>query len=77
MDVQTDIAPDVAARKHKWGDPMRLQGRTERTCAHCEIVKITMHPPHGLPWREWRHPDNPVSFQMTNTPPCLDRGAPA
>lgn len=57
--------------RHRWGDPARLIDRTERTCAHCGLVKITVHPPHGYPWREWRHRDSPVRIALTTTPPCL------
>lgn len=72
-------APDfVIARKHRWGDPVWTPGmenhdgndRTERACIFCGLVKITVHPPSGLPWREWRTKDGMVA-QLTATPPCL------
>ncbi|HLH95031.1 MAG TPA: hypothetical protein VKW08_07925 [Xanthobacteraceae bacterium] len=69
MTVEKTASPAVEPR-HRWGEPVRLPDRTERTCAHCGLVKITMHPPHGLPWREWRH-RNGASIPLTNTPPCL------
>lgn len=51
--------------RHKWPkDAVRLDGRdqsdgcdrSERTCAYCGLVKITVHPPQGLPYRQWRTP---------------------
>lgn len=70
-------------RKHSWpkeGDEgyRRLSGvdtsdgndRTERVCTHCSMVKITVHPPHGDPWREWRTKDGKV-WRGEATPPCL------
>ena len=44
--------------------------RTEKTCPRCLIVKVTVHPPQGFPWREWRHA-NGSSFQCEATPPCI------
>lgn len=44
--------------------------RTEKTCSRCSLVKITVHPPQGFPWREWRHA-NGSSFQCESTPPCI------
>lgn len=69
----------VAARRHRYRDDWRyLDGhdcpdgnsRTERPCAHCEIIKITVHPPHGYPWREWRTKGGNV-YVGEATPPCL------
>lgn len=49
--------------KHRWDKvPTRLAASerddgnksTERMCVFCGLVKITVHPSHGLPWREWR-----------------------
>lgn len=49
--------------KHRWEkEPKRLaaseradgNASTERACTICGMVKITVHPPYGLPWREWR-----------------------
>lgn len=32
-------------RNHSWGDPVRFERKTERTCTHegCCIVKVTRH----------------------------------
>ncbi len=45
--------------------------RTERTCQNCGLVKITVHPPHGFPWREWRMRGGDETIALTTTPPCL------
>lgn len=44
--------------------------RTERTCLHCGMVKITVHPPQGFPWHEWRTATGAV-WQGDSTPPCV------
>lgn len=44
--------------------------RTERTCAFCGLVKITVHPPAGFAWREWRTKDG-SKWQGECTPPCV------
>jgi hypothetical protein len=66
-------------RKHRWGGPSTIlpaespdgNERTHRVCELCGLIKITVHPPHGFPWREWRMKDSSVSIPLTNTPPCL------
>lgn len=65
-------------RRHKWGDGVRVGERldhTERTCALCGMVKITVHPPQGFPWREWRTREG-KPWQDENTPPCLNTETP-
>lgn len=50
---------------HKWNMEHRIPAcespdgneRTERTCPFCMLVKITVHPPRGVAWREWRTKD--------------------
>lgn len=62
------------ARKHRWGDGVCVGDhldRTERSCALCGLVKVTVHPPQGFPWREWRTRDGKV-WRGDATPPCLD-----
>jgi len=44
--------------------------RTLRTCSQCDMVKVTVHPPHGNAWREWRTKDGKV-WVGELTPPCL------
>jgi hypothetical protein len=76
------IAPDGApTRRHRWGSPATVppaeafdgNERTERICGVCRLVKITVHPAFGIPWREWRHPDGAATFQGTITPPCIEQ----
>lgn len=67
--------------QHRWQDApeRRIHGtefddgnaRTERTCSHCQLVKITVHAADGSrAWREWRHPASLTRFQCEHTPPC-------
>jgi hypothetical protein len=66
-------------RKHKWNPPVTIlpsesfdgNERTERVCEHCGLTKITVHVPHGFPWREWRVRGGEVTIPLTTTPPCL------
>ena len=74
--------------RHSWsGGVVRFGPRalgngcdqTERTCSRCGLVKITVHPPEGLPWIEWRQGEGP-QIQLSTTPPCMatqDAGVPA
>lgn len=67
-------------RRHRWNveTQRRLDGhayhdgndRTEKDCEHCGLVKVTVHPPQGLPRREWRH-WNGQTFVCEQTPPCV------
>lgn len=85
MSIQSAVTADAPARKHRWGDPVTIlpseafdgNERTERVCPSCGLVKITVHPPHGLPWREWRHRDAAAPIALTHTPPCLPVEVPA
>jgi hypothetical protein len=68
---------------HDFGEPVSVGiddvpdrvSQTERTCALCRIVKITVHPRDGGGWREWRFADSPLQFELTYTPPCSPREA--
>lgn len=50
--------------KHRWDHDKEKRlaacespdgnGRTERPCERCGLIKITVRPPDGRPWREWR-----------------------
>lgn len=52
----------ITARRHKWGDPVYLHrdttssgcDETEKPCALCGLVKLTIHTPIGFPYRMWR-----------------------
>lgn len=69
------------SRNHSW-DPEKTKKilacdspdgneRTERTCKNCDLVKITIHYPHGFPGREWRHPSG-GKIALSRTPPCVE-----
>jgi hypothetical protein len=68
-------------RRHRWneGTENRIPAcetadgndRTEKTCALCGLVKITVHPPQGLPWREWRTKAGGM-WAGQATPPCIE-----
>lgn len=49
--------------------------RSERACRHCPLIKITVHPAVGFPWREWRMKDSQARIALGATPPCLDAEA--
>jgi len=52
--------PKHARNPHLFGDPVMVPAtlvrhqQTERTCAICGAVKVTVHAPDGRGWREWR-----------------------
>lgn len=66
--------------RHKWGEPIRFAAeesprnceQTERACLNgCGTVRITVHPPQGLPWVEWRTSDpGQGQRRMAASPPC-------
>jgi len=68
-------------RHHRWENERRIPAcespdgceRTERECVNggCGLIKITVHPPRGLPYRRWRHPVTGNEFDLGATPPCL------
>lgn len=47
--------------------------RSEKPCLHCSLVKITVHPPFGIPWREWRFGAG-ENFKSDLTPRCEPSG---
>lgn len=56
--------------KHKWGEPVGFQFKTERSCLRpgCNLVKVTVHQPTEIPWREWWCDGARVVSETT--PPC-------
>jgi hypothetical protein len=77
--VTAHLVTEQAPLRHSWIKPERRihpsespdgNERTERTCERCSMVKITVHPLHGNPWREWRTKDGMLA-QLDATPPCL------
>jgi hypothetical protein len=49
-------APHIRRTPHVFGQPiwMPLNRQTERTCAICGAVKVTVHGEDGFAWRAWR-----------------------
>ena len=74
----------MSSVRHSWNaaDPVRRSGvdsidgndRTEKTCPACGLVKITVHPARGLPWREWRTKEG-KGWVGDSTPPCVEAKA--
>lgn len=62
----------MTTTRHKWprrGDEVRFQFKTERTCARCELTRVTKHDdPRGLPWIEWWRDGEQIRHAAT--PPC-------
>lgn len=66
--------------RHVFGQPLyvlqdpqrgREHPQTERTCAVCKVVKITVHGTNGAAWREWRLPNCLDQFgDAMGAPPC-------
>jgi hypothetical protein len=58
MTEQIDHLPPPIFRRtpHVFGHPiwMPLNRQTERTCAICGAVKVTVHGENGFAWRAWR-----------------------
>jgi len=58
----TDFKP---RRNHRWDErktvlPDESISRCEEThrkCLHCPMIRITVHPPRGLPYRLWQYMD--------------------
>lgn len=87
MSESENVVAAEIVRKHRWppDSERRIHGseypdgndRTEKTCPHCGLVKITVHPAGGgIPWREWRH-KNGSAIALEHTPPCVEDGAAA
>jgi hypothetical protein len=68
------------ARKHKWRDSINIHrdstpsgcDETERECEHCHLVKLTVHPPFGFPFRMWRTKGGVRFPDMPQVPLCED-----
>lgn len=78
MSVATLPVDDAPGRRHKWGEPVtHMDGtvsgceETHRTCDLCRMIKITVHPPHGLPWRVWQTAKG-MRATLATTPPCVE-----
>jgi len=80
-DAATTPAAEVSTLpvkiKHRWSYPVTVIENTysgceetHRRCLHCATVKVTVHPPQGLPYRAWIAP-NGVWGVWNLTPPCM------
>lgn len=88
MSEQSVIAGEIRparSHNHEWDheNEKRLaacefkdgNARTEKTCRHCGMVKITIHYPVGFPGREWRTKDGKRWWGQA-TPPCNQKVRP-
>ncbi len=57
--------------RHRWGERVPFEHKTERECRRCGMVKVTRHEGEGAfdrPWTEfWRDCDQ---IRCDATPPC-------
>lgn len=66
------------ARRHRWNEkftiPIGRSGCEEshRICAVCSLIRITVHPPHGAPYRLWQYDDGERADGLT--PMCAGEG---
>ena len=68
----------VKSTKHKWSDPVPVDAanspagyeQSERQCALCDLIKITVHPPEGFAYRAWRYRNTSEQFSAPRTPLC-------
>jgi hypothetical protein len=69
-------------RNHRWDwdharqiaacDSPSGSDQNERDCVHCGLIRITVHPPAGNPFRAWRY-GNAKQFTADKTPKCEPR----
>ncbi len=73
----THLPPRASSlRRHSFGEPVSVtanpalgrHAQTERACNFCGAVKVTVHPPEGGGWREWRR--GASTAQVFDEPPC-------
>lgn len=57
-----------ASTRHSWGPPTRFQFKTERECAKCGLVKVTIHAPSRC-WTEFYRGLDQIKSR--NTPACI------
>ncbi len=70
----------LAPRNHKWGDSRNIHrdstksgcDETERECELCGLIKLTIHPPFGRPYRAWRTPGGIRFPNPSQVPLCED-----
>jgi 2-polyprenyl-6-methoxyphenol hydroxylase-like FAD-dependent oxidoreductase len=81
--MSVEHMPLTNGPRHRWNaiDVKRIPAcdtadgneRTERTCAYCGIIKVTVHPVQGFAWREWRTKAG-AKWQAEYTPRCVAVG---
>lgn len=74
--------PSVKSPRHQWPrdserriaacESPSKNDQTERTCNLCGLIRVTVHPPQGFPFRQWRRPKG-KQFTCLHTPPCQVR----
>lgn len=64
----TDATITHLPRRHSWGDAVYFPYKTERTCNHCGICKVTRHEPGVHPWLEFYRGLDKLS--VSKTPAC-------
>lgn len=79
--AQLPVNYRTPAPRHIYGEPVyvlqdpergRPHPQSERTCAVCKLVKITVHGEGGGAWREWRFSGHAQQFgDAGGAPPCL------
>lgn len=53
--------------RHRWGEPVRFSHKSERTCIHCGMTKVTRHEGNRH-WLEfWKGLEK---IGAESTPPC-------
>jgi hypothetical protein len=74
--TEATIIPAPMQRRHRWDLPRSVLTdtpsgceETERECVDCHLVKITVHPPFGFPYRAWRTAAG-MRATIEHTPPC-------
>ncbi len=68
----------AAPARHVFGEPASVppslelarHQQTERTCALCGAVKVTVHAPDGSAWREWRVSSSSAQLRLDDDLPC-------
>lgn len=80
-DAEVRTLPRTTRRNHRWierktilpDDSVSGCEETHRQCEHCPLIRITVHPPHGLPYRLWQYRDGERADGLT--PMCEGEGS--
>lgn len=49
--------------RHSWGDPVRPERQTDRTCGRCGMVKLTVH--EQIIWTEFHRDGQKIDHDRT------------